>query len=108
MTLYCECMVKYVVPALRILISKQLLKNYDFNQVEAARLLNVTQPSISNYLGRRKGSAKIRRFLNNSIVKEYATNIAKKIFKKRVSLKELGDDICGLCMELRRGGFLVS
>jgi predicted transcriptional regulator len=108
MTVYCERMVRYVVPALRMLISRQLLEKYSLNQVQVAKLLNVTQPSISNYTGRRKSSAKIRRYLGNSVVNEYAESMARKLFEKGLSLKELEEDVCSLCAELRKGGYLTG
>jgi len=101
-------MVKYVVPALRMLISRRLVEDYNLNQVQVARLLKVTQPSISNYMGRRKESVEIRRFLNNSIVNDYAAGLAKKIFEKHLSITDLSDDICELCNKLRKGGYLVG
>ncbi|MBO3798242.1 MAG: hypothetical protein QXP19_01290 [Thermoproteota archaeon] len=108
MTIYCEHMVRYVVPALRMLISRQLSEKYSLNQIQVARMLNVTQPSVSNYMGRRKGSVKIRRYLSNSVVNEYAGNMARKLFEKGLSLKELEEDICSLCAELRKGGYLTG
>lgn len=108
MPVYCECMIRYVVPALRMLISRRLVEDYSLNQVQVAKLLNVTQPSVSNYMGRRKSSVKIRRFLNNTVVNEYAGNLAKKIFEQSLSLKELGDDLCNLCTELRKGGYMTG
>lgn len=108
MTVYCESMVRYVVPALRMLISRQLLENYNLNQVQVARLLNVTQPSVSNYTGRRKSSAKIRRYVGNAVVNEYADSLAKKIFENGLTLKELESDICSLCTELRKTGCLTG
>lgn len=108
MTIYCEHMVRYVVPALRMLVSRQLSEKYNLNQVQVARMLNVTQPSVSNYMGRRKGSAKIRRYLSNSVVNEYAGHMARKLFEKGLSLKELEEDICSLCAELRKGGYLTG
>lgn len=101
-------MVRYVIPALRVLISRQLLKEYGLNQVQVAKLLNVTQPSVSNYMGRRKCSTKIRRYLSNPLVNEYAGNMAKKLFEKGLSLKGLERDICGLCTELRKGDYLTD
>jgi predicted transcriptional regulator len=101
-------MVRHVVPALRMLVSRQLLEKYNLNQVQVARMLNVTQPSVSNYMGRRKGSAKIRRYLSNTVVNEYASIIARKLFEKGLSLNELEDDICSLCIELRKGGYLTG
>ncbi|MCS7138644.1 MAG: hypothetical protein NZ873_01130 [Crenarchaeota archaeon] len=106
MVVHCDRMVKHVVPALRMLISRRLVEDYNLNQVQVAKLLKVTQPSISNYMGRRKGSAKIKRFLNNTVVNEYAANMAQKIFEKGLSIKDLSNEICELCIKLRKGGYL--
>ncbi|MEM3712258.1 MAG: hypothetical protein QXR97_01780 [Thermoproteota archaeon] len=108
MAIYCERMVKYVVPALRMLISRRLVEDYNLNQIQVARLLEVTQPSVSNYMGRRKGSVKIRRFLNNAIVNEYASNLAQKIFEQGLSIRDLSDDVCELCTKLRKSGYLME
>jgi len=101
-------MVKYVIPALRMLISRRLVEDYNLNQIQVAKLLKVTQPSVSNYMGRRKGSVKIRRFLNNDIVNEYAASLAQKIFEQGLSIVDLTEDICNLCNKLRRSGYLVE
>jgi predicted transcriptional regulator len=108
MAIHCEYIVKYVIPALRMLISRQLVENYNLNQIQVAKLLQVTQPSVSNYMGRRKGSTKMRRFLNNTLVNEYATSLAKKIFEKNLLFKDLNNDLCDLCIKLRKGGYLTG
>lgn len=49
MRLVCEIVASDVLPALRALISKQLIEGYGLTQKEAARKLGLTQPAISQY-----------------------------------------------------------
>ncbi len=48
---------KSVIPAIRALIVKRLVKEYGMTQQEAAKLLGVTQPAVSKYLHQKRGAA---------------------------------------------------
>src|SRR5208337_1680135 len=48
---------KSVIPAIRALIVKRLVEEHDMTQVEAAKLLGVTQPAVSKYLHQKRGAA---------------------------------------------------
>ena len=51
----CEDLVKYVIPAIRAIIVKELNQKYEKNQIEIANLLSITQPSVSYYLRGERG-----------------------------------------------------
>ena len=46
----CETVTRYILPALRVSISKKLFEKFKFNQSNIANILGVTQPVISKYL----------------------------------------------------------
>ena len=52
----CESIVTAVLPALRSLIAKELIEQYSFSQVKAARKLGITQAAISQYLSQKRGN----------------------------------------------------
>ena len=52
---YCEIIVKDVLPGLRSAVAKELAEEYKLNQSEIARLLGVSQASISQYLRKLRG-----------------------------------------------------
>ncbi|MEM3833671.1 MAG: helix-turn-helix domain-containing protein [Thermoprotei archaeon] len=45
-----EIIAKAVIPALRAMIAKELIEKYGLTQQSAAKLLNVSQAAISNYM----------------------------------------------------------
>jgi predicted transcriptional regulator len=50
-----EIVYKSALPSLRAIIAKRLQENYHMTQTEAAKLLGVTQASVSNYARRTRG-----------------------------------------------------
>jgi len=64
MKLYCEVVVGEVLPALRALITNELIQKYGLTQKEIADKLGLTQPAISQY----------KKFLRGERVKELQKN----------------------------------
>ncbi len=51
---YCEVFVRYVLPAIRLLIAKELVEKHGYTQLEAAKALGISQPLLNYFLtGRR-------------------------------------------------------
>ncbi len=45
-----EIIAKAIIPALRAMVAKELIEKYGLTQQSAAKLLNVSQAAISNYM----------------------------------------------------------
>ena len=56
MLLPAEIETKTSVPALRALVAKRLINEYNFSQKDTAKLIGVTQAAISNYLRGTRGN----------------------------------------------------
>ncbi|HTY74076.1 MAG TPA: hypothetical protein VMD05_00745 [Candidatus Nanoarchaeia archaeon] len=52
----CEVAVKTVCPAIRAFMAQNLIEKHEMNQVEAARILGVTQSAISKYSKKVRGT----------------------------------------------------
>ncbi len=79
MKFYCEIVVGEVLPALRALITNELIKNYDLTQQQVANKLGLTQPAISQYMKYLRGEngkklQKNKKFM--IIVKKFSKDIA--------------------------------
>jgi len=80
MKLYCELVVGEVLPALRALITNELIQNFGMTQTEVAKRLGLTQPAISQY----------RKYLRGERVRELEKN--KKAMK---IIRDFSDEIAG-------------
>lgn len=79
MRFYCEIVVGEVLPALRALITNELMKNYNLTQQQVANKLGLTQPAISQYMKYLRGENGKKLQKNKklmTIVKKFSKDIA--------------------------------
>ena len=79
MSFPCEISAKYVIPALRLMIAKKLIEKYGLTQSEVAKLLGVTQPSISHYLNSKRGIKMAKILSRSRDVREYVDRYVEKV-----------------------------
>ena len=77
----CESIVKLFIPAIRAGVTKELYNEYNFNQVEIAKKLGITQAAVSKYIAG-KYSKEIKSLENSKGIKEYIKKIANSIAKR--------------------------
>jgi len=91
----CEYSVKYVLPAIRLMIAEKLIEEYGFTQSEAARVLGITQASISHYLHSKRGVKAVRKISRIKGVKKLIGKYADKLATSTTTLRQ--EDICRIC-----------
>lgn len=88
MKMYCEVVVQDVLPAVRSLITRELIENFKMNQIDISRKLGVTQPAVSLYKKQMRGS-KIKKFETNKDVMKIVRGFSKEIAMKDISPLEI-------------------
>lgn len=104
----CELVVRYVLPAFRSLVARELIEKYDFSQVAAAEKLGTTQAAISHYVYSKRGDKRIRQLETVSLVQSTASEVAQGIATGKVSAVEAMTNFCRLCMALRKQGVICD
>jgi predicted transcriptional regulator len=92
MKLYCEVVVGDVLPALRALITKELIENFGFTQAEAAKRLGLTQPAVSQYKKYLRGS-NIKQLQKNKSIMTIVKKFSKSIASENISAREVSPKI---------------
>ena len=85
---FCEVIVTTVLPAIRSLITKELLNTYNLTQKEAAHLLGLTQPAISQY-NRESRGFKVKLLEKQPEIMKMIDGLSKDIVSGKVSPKEM-------------------
>ncbi|MFX1404356.1 MAG: thiamine-phosphate synthase family protein, partial [Promethearchaeota archaeon] len=98
----CEIMVNQVLPALRALISHHLIEDFGFTQTQIAKVLGITQASVS------RGLKQLSRFESyfSPGVKKAAREFAETLAQERQSLDESIERLCIFCQNQKIGGLL--
>ena len=102
----CEIVVRYVLPAFRSMVAKELIGEYGFTQVAAAKKLGTTQAAISYYLDAKRGGKRLKQLESNPAIQVAITVIAKGIANDHLKPEESMAEFCSLCNDLRKQGVI--
>jgi predicted transcriptional regulator len=106
MSVPCEVAVKCVLPVVRALVAKQLMADHGLKQVEAAKLLSVSQPAISLYCRDIRGKA--IDLEDDPDVKRLVTKMSEALAKGSYSYRDLTAMYCRMCRTIRAKGLLCK
>lgn len=96
MKTFCEVVVSDFLPAMRALVTKELINDYNMTQTEVARKMGVTQPAISYYQRELRG-AKVKVLRNNEKLMGLVRQVAAEIAAGKDNKVEMQE----LCRKLR-------
>ena len=98
----CQFAVRYLLPAFRSIIAKQLLTKHGLKQELVADKLGITQAAVSNYLNSKR-AAKCRRMLRDDFIHVHslACETAENIVREKANIDEMKKGLCKLCMKLK-------
>jgi hypothetical protein len=98
---FCEVVVSSILPAMRSLLTKDLLTTYHLTQKQAADLLGLTQPAISQYIIEARAS-KIKLLEKQPDVMKMIEELAYNIVNKNIKHKEIQLRFCKICKSIRQ------
>jgi predicted transcriptional regulator len=98
---FCEVIVTTILPAIRSIITKELLSNYHLTQKEAADLLGLTQPAISQYYGESRGF-KVKLLEKQPKIMKMIDGLTKDIVSEKMNSKEIQAKFCAICKVARK------
>jgi predicted transcriptional regulator len=92
----CEIAANEILPFARSVIARKLVDTYGFSQVNAAKKMGISQPAISQYRKKIRGSrrgapARDPRFA------EIANDIAGRIAEGSVKPEQMKKEMCRFC-----------
>lgn len=96
MKTFCEIVASDFLPAIRALVTQELINNYHMTQVEVAKRMGMTQPAISYYLRELRG-AKVKILRNNKKLME----LVKKTAAEVSTGKDVPVNMHEICKNLR-------
>jgi|SRR3990172_8468116 len=99
MRVLCEVVISDILPTLRSLITRELIKSYKLSQIEVSKKLGITQPAISQYSHGLRGS-KAKMILANKELRNEIKRLSQEIAQKNYSLQEIHQRICQLSEKL--------
>jgi predicted transcriptional regulator len=97
----CEIIVGRILPTIRAMVVKDLIKRYKLSQVEVAKKLGITQPAVSQYVGAMRGKGEIEKILSRTVGKDIK-NLSDDIASGKLKQAEVIKRYCAICKEIKR------
>jgi len=104
----CELVVRFVLPAFRSLVAKELVEAHHLSQVVAAERLGTTQAAVSYYLYSKRGDKKMKRLKSVPTIQSAAREVAKNMADEKFSLTDAMSKFCTLCIALRKSEIICD
>ncbi len=101
----CEIVVEQVLPTIRVMVVKDLIKRYKLSQVDVAKKLGITQPAVSQYVSDLRGKREMEKILLKAMgkdIKKLADDIANGKLKQADVIKQY----CGICKMVKKKGVI--
>jgi predicted transcriptional regulator len=102
----CENIAKSYLPALRSIIARKLIYDYNHSQIQVAEKLGTTQAAVSQYISSKRGM-KTKEIEKNSNLQDAIQNITEKIATdgKPTIFSEQVCDLCKLIQTLTKSKY---
>jgi predicted transcriptional regulator len=97
----CESVSQQILPAVRAVLAKKLIENYNLSQNQVAFLLETTQPAISQYKRDARGY-KDGIFDDNPNLIEIIDSIARRLASGEISPQQSNGEFCKICQILHQ------
>ncbi len=102
----CMVVVRYVLPALRSVIMKDLMERHKMRKIEVSRKMGLTPAAITQYLQGKRGAAFAEEILQSEEIMSIAADIAEMMTRSETSTEELVEKLCTACSLIKSSGLV--
>jgi len=97
----CVIVVKYILPAVRVLVMRELIEKYNIRKVDASVKMDLTPAAITQYLKGERGAAFLNELLQSKETMKEVSELAEALAKDDASLETVIEKLCGICATIR-------
>jgi hypothetical protein len=98
---FCEIIVADILPAVRAIVAKELIEEYDLNQTQVSKKLGITQPAVSQYKSELRGQ-RVKILRSSKEVMNAIKKLSEKIASDKMNSKEIHQNFCSICLKIRK------
>ena len=104
----CIVVVRYILPALRVLIAKELVDKHGLKRVKAAEKMELTPAAITQYLKKVRGETAVKMVESSDEAIKIISSMTNDLAKGEASVYDVLQNICKICQTMRSEGLLCE
>ncbi|MEM3696061.1 MAG: transcriptional regulator [Candidatus Bathyarchaeia archaeon] len=97
----CVIIVKHVLPAIRVLVMKELMEKYNMRKIDASTKMELTPAAITQYLKGERGSVLLEEIGHSEEVMKGVSKLANTLAKGDASIEGVVEQLCDICAKIR-------
>ena len=99
---YCVTVVKYVLPAMRVLITNELMEKYDLRKIDVAEKMSLTPAAVTQYSKGIRGSSCVEEISGSEEIMKRISELSRVIAADdKANFESVMDNMCEVCRLIR-------
>ncbi|MEM2994785.1 MAG: hypothetical protein QXI91_02045 [Candidatus Bathyarchaeia archaeon] len=104
----CMIVVQHILPALRVLIMKDLIEKYNVRKIDASTKMELTPAAITQYMKGERGASFIEEITKSEKTMKIVSEIAEALAKEKVPAETIIGKLCEACNTIRSEGIICA
>jgi len=104
----CMVVVQYVLPAIRLLIMKDLVEKHNMRKIDVSAKMELTPAAITQYLKGERGVAFVDGVSQSEKAMKIVSDIAETLARNDISVEGLMEKLCMACNAIRSEGIICQ
>ncbi len=98
--------VRYILPAIRAKLAKELIEKHGLRSKDAAEMLGLTQAAISQYMSSKRGQQGIDLIERSKDAEAVIDELVERIVMGNFNVDQEVEYVCKICEILRKDGII--
>lgn len=98
---YCVTVVKYVLPAMRVLITNELMEKHGLRKIEVADRMSISPAAVTQYSKGIRGSHYVKEITGSEEIMKKISEISETVADDEASLEAIMENMCEVCRLIR-------
>jgi len=105
---HCMIVVQYVLPAIRVLMMKDLIEKHGLRKIDASAKMAVSPAAVTQYMKGGRGSAFVEEISQSKRAMQIVSELAEALVKDEVPMDVVIKKMCEACCIIRSEGTICK
>jgi predicted transcriptional regulator len=104
----CVVVVKYLLPAIRVLVTRELIEKHNMRKIEASEKMELTPAAITQYYKGERGTVLAREIERSPEAMKMISKLAEALAREEVTTENVIEKLCEICTTIRHEGVICK
>ena len=98
---YCITVVKYILPAMRVLIMNELMEKHGLRKIDVAEKMSLTPAAVTQYSKGVRGSSCVKEISESEAIMKKISEISRAVADDEANFESIMNNMCEICRLIR-------